>query len=109
MHFIVISLSGFCRTGLQILFLLLVAVDLAQNLDLNNVDEALGTVTGIVDGTGGLWAAIEVLVMGLLSKVSWLSDFLFMIATGVLSIVCLWNIALKCLKTYRQRRSNIAT
>ena len=85
-----------------------VAADLAQNPDLDNVDEALGTVTGIVDGTGGLGAAIGVLVMGLLSKVSWLSVFLFMIATGVLSIACLWGIAWRGVHKYRQRRRDIA-
>ena len=56
MYFIVIPLSGFCIAGASNFISSAVAADLAQNPDLDNVDEALGTVTGIVDGTGCDWS-----------------------------------------------------
>ena len=109
MYFIVIPLSGFCIAGPSNIISSAVAADLAQNPDIDNKDEAMATVTGIVDGTGGFGAAIGVLVMGLLSKVSWLSVFLFMIATGVLSIICIWSIAWRDFKLYRERRGDNVT
>ena len=107
LYFIVIPSAGFCIAGASNIISSAVAADLAQNPDIDNKDEAMATVTGIVDGTGGFGAAIGVLVMGILSTVSWLSVFLFMIATGVLSIVCIWKIAWRDLQQFRQRRRAI--
>lgn len=109
LYFIVIPAAGFFIAGASNIISSAVAVDLAQNPDIENKDEAMATVTGIVDGTGGFGAAVGVLIMGVLSDYSWLWVFLFMIAMGVLAIVCILKIAWRDFKTLRNRRQAIQT
>jgi OPA family glycerol-3-phosphate transporter-like MFS transporter 3 len=109
LYFIVIPAAGFFIAGASNIISSAVAVDLAQNPDIENKDEAMATVTGIVDGTGGFGAAVGVLIMGVLSDYSWLWVFLFMIAMGVLAIVCILKIAIRDFKILRNRRQAIRT
>lgn len=104
LYFIVIPFAGFFIAGSSNIISSAVAADLAQNPDIENKDEAMATVAGIVDGTGGFGAAIGVLLMGILSSYNWLYVFLFMIATGILSIACIFHIALRDIRDIRKRR-----
>jgi OPA family glycerol-3-phosphate transporter-like MFS transporter 3 len=103
LYFIVIPATGFFIAGASNIISSAVAADLAQNPDLQNKDEAMATVTGIVDGTGGIGAAIGVLIMGELSTIDWLYVFLFMIFMGFFSIVCIIHIAYREFKEYRKK------
>jgi OPA family glycerol-3-phosphate transporter-like MFS transporter 3 len=103
-YFIVIPIAGFFIVGAANIVSSAVGPDLVQNPELHNKDDALATVTGIVDGTGGIGAAIGVLIMGLLSTVSWLYVFLFMVFMGFFSILCLLKIAYLELKKYRLKK-----
>ena len=109
LYFIVIPVAGFFIAGASNIISSAVAADLAQNPDIPNKDEAMATVTGIVDGTGGIGAAIGVFVMGVLSDISWLWVFLFMIFTGILSIASIFHIAYKDFKEIRKAKSQPVT
>lgn len=104
LYFIIIPATGFCIAGSSNIISSAIAANLAQNPDVNNKDEAMATVTGIVDGTGGFGAAIGVLIMGLLSEVSWLYVFLFMILMGILSIICIAHLAYRDFKLILKKR-----
>ena len=104
LYFIVIPATGFFIAGPSNIISTAIAADLAQNPDIENKEEAMATVTGIVDGTGGIGAAIGVLIMGLLADINWLYVFLFMVGTGVLSIACIFHIALREFREMRKKR-----
>ena len=104
LYFIVIPATGFCIAGSSNIISSAIAANLAQNPDLDSKDEAMATVTGIVDGTGGFGAAIGVLIMGLLSEYSWLYVFLFMIMMGILSILCIFHLAYRDFKLILKKR-----
>lgn len=104
LYFIIIPATGFCIAGSSNIISSAIAANLAQNPEIQNKDEAMATVTGIVDGTGGFGAAIGVLIMGVLSTISWLYVFLFMILMGIFSIICISHIAYREIKEIRRKR-----
>jgi sugar phosphate permease len=104
LYFIVIPATGFFIAGASNIISSAIAADLAQNPDLQNKDEAMATVTGIVDGTGGIGAAIGVLIMGFLSEIDWLYVFLFMVFMGFFSIICIIHIAYREVKEYKKKK-----
>lgn len=56
-----------------------VASDLAHGTEMGQGKKVLSTVTGIIDGTGSLGAAMGMFVIGLLQDDSWTSVFVFLI------------------------------
>jgi sugar phosphate permease len=105
-YFIIIPITGFLIAGTSNIISSAIAADLAQNPEVENKDEAMATVTGIVDGCGGLGAAIGVFVMGVLSDISWLYVFLFMVSAGIVSIISIFHIAWKDYKSIRAGKKN---
>jgi len=58
-----------------------VASDLSHKMETEEGRKVLSTVTGIIDGTGSLGAAMGMFVIGLLQDDSWTSVFLFLLGT----------------------------
>lgn len=56
-----------------------VASDLSHDLEAGEGRKVLSTVTGIIDGTGSLGAAVGMFVIGLLQDVSWTAVFGFLL------------------------------
>lgn len=80
-----------------------VAVDIGRHKDLNTNEEALSTVAGIIDGTGGLGAAFGQILIGYLASIDWAYAFIFMIVIGIISIILLAPIAYRELKEHIER------
>jgi sugar phosphate permease len=104
MYFIVIPLVGFFVGGASNIVASAVAADLSQNPEIGENTEAMATVTGIIDGAGGLAAAVNTFVMGYLSSVDWLYVFLFMIFIDMLGIASFIHITIKDIRTIKQKR-----
>lgn len=61
--FLLTPICGFLVGGASNMISSTVAADLAQNEEVNSNKEAMSTVTGIIDGSGGIGAAVgQVLV-----------------------------------------------
>jgi sugar phosphate permease len=56
--FVLTPICGFLISGASNIISSAVAADLAQNEEVQNNHEALATVAGIIDGTGGVGAAL---------------------------------------------------
>lgn len=61
--FVLTPICGFLVGGASNIISSAVAADLAQNEEVQNDHEALATVTGIIDGTGGVGAALGLVVV----------------------------------------------
>ena len=66
-----IPLSGFLLGGPANLISSAIASDLGNHPTISGDSEALGTVTGIIDGTGSLGAAVGQYFVGALASVSY--------------------------------------
>jgi sugar phosphate permease len=83
-YFLVIPCTGFLIAGAHNLIAAAISADLAQNEDVKSNKEALGTVAGIIDGSGGLGAAIGQTLIGYLSTLGW--DYVFIFLMGRLYV-----------------------
>lgn len=78
LYYILVPILGFCIGGVANLIPSLICADLGSNPDLN--EGAVSTITGIIDGTGSLGAAIGQFVIGALAEnFGWDSVFAFLI------------------------------
>jgi sugar phosphate permease len=77
-YFILVPLAGMMTGGPANIIASAIAADLAQNPDIKAKGEALATVTGIIDGTGGFGAALGQTLIGLLATTSWDLVFVFL-------------------------------
>lgn len=59
-----------------------ISTDLGKNEIIKN-EEALSTVTGIIDGTGAVGASLGQVVIGVLATFSWDLVFAFMFLVGL--------------------------
>lgn len=78
-YFLIIPCIGFLIAGVHNLIAAAISADLAQNDEVKENKEALGTVAGIIDGTGGFGAAIGQTLIGYLSSQGWDYVFVFLI------------------------------
>ena len=81
-----------------------VSADLGQNPDIENKDAALATVTGIIDGTGSLGAAIGQLVLGALVDINWYLPFIFLIGVAIGGISFILPMTLSDIEKIRNER-----
>lgn len=81
-YFLIIPCIGFMIAGTHNLIAAAISADLAQNEEVKQNKEALGTVAGIIDGSGGFGAAIGQTLIGYLSTLGWDYVFLFLICKG---------------------------
>jgi sugar phosphate permease len=83
-YFLIIPCTGFLIAGAHNLISAAISADLPQNDDVKSNNEALGTVAGIIDGTGGFGAAIGQTLIGYLSTHGW--DYVFYFLMGRLYV-----------------------
>lgn len=106
--FVLIPCTGFFLGGVNLILGSAVPVDLAQNKSIQNTYEAMATVAGIIDGSGGLGASIGVFVVGQLSAFSWSYVFIFMISMAVVEFLALFRISVREIRKVRRNFKNNA-
>jgi MFS transporter, OPA family, solute carrier family 37 (glycerol-3-phosphate transporter), member 3 len=75
---VIIFLIGFFVGGIFNIVAATAAADLAKGDALKGNDKALGTVSGILDGSGSLGAAFGSLIIGQIAQKSWPGVFTFL-------------------------------
>mmetsp|Transcript_25775 Transcript_25775/g.45408 ORF Transcript_25775/g.45408 Transcript_25775/m.45408 type:complete len:202 (+) Transcript_25775:768-1373(+) len=105
-YFIIIPCIGFMVAGVHNLISAAIAADLAQNDEIRNNKETLGTVAGIIDGTGGFGAALGQTVIGLLSTLGWDYVFVFLVGIAVAAFATLFPMLIKEIRRRRQREES---
>ena len=103
MYFFLVPLQGFFVSGAANLISCAIAADLAQNEKVK--EEAMCTVTGIIDGTGSLGAGLGQLAIGALAGVGWMYVFWFMILVGLTSVVLLLPLFIREVRLIRSRKN----
>jgi len=95
-HLTVISLltfaSGFLVGGPCNLISSAISADLGKNKSLEGNEEAVSTVTGIIDGTASFGTALSMAVVALLQKAGWDTVFIFLTALLLASLVLLFGL-----------------
>ncbi|XP_022105340.1 sugar phosphate exchanger 3-like isoform X2 [Acanthaster planci] len=84
----VLTLAGIFVNGVAHVISSVIAADLGQQDAIKGCREALATVTGIIDGTGTMGAAVgQVIVPVLQMHYGWPSVFYFLAATAILGTI----------------------
>jgi len=103
MFFIINIFLGFFIGGSDILISGVISTDLGKNEQIKN-EEALATVTGIIDGTGGAGASLGQVIIGVLALWSWDLVFGFMFCVGVLAVTLLIKYSIRDVKLYMHQK-----
>lgn len=98
MFFLIIPLLGLSISSPTNLVASMIPSDLAQRTEIEGNRRVLGTITGIVVGTGTIWAGVGMLAIGWLQDVAWTWVFSFLVGNGVLAAVLL---GIETRKAYR--------
>jgi sugar phosphate permease len=85
-YYILVPVVGILTGGPSNIISSAIAADLAQTPSVSGDEEALATVTGIIDGTGGFGAALGQTLIGLIATVSWDMVFVFLMSEAYLGI-----------------------
>jgi len=108
--FALIFCIGFVVGGIFNIVAATAAADLAKGKALKGNDKALGTVSGILDGSGSLGAAFGSLIIGQISQVSWPGVFIFLACSVLVSSLPMLKVLFKEAKEIRElmrkRRNN---
>lgn len=99
LFFLIIPLLGVAISSPTNLVASMIPSDLSQRTEIEGNRRVLGTITGIIVGTGTIWAGLGMLVIGWLQDVSWTYVFSFLLGNGVLAAVLL---ALETRKAHRE-------
>jgi len=87
---VLMTIVGFFVSGAANMISATITADLGKQGPIQGNTEALSTVTGIVDGTGSVGAAIgQILVPLIQNNLDWFAVFYFFIALCVLTNVCI--------------------
>lgn len=98
---VLMAIVGFFINGVSNILSSAIAVDLAKQKHAGKNKKALATVTGIIDGTGSLGAAIgQYLVAVIQTKAGWGWVFNFFILANVAAIICLLPVFYNDFKQY---------
>ncbi|XP_052283911.1 sugar phosphate exchanger 3-like isoform X3 [Dreissena polymorpha] len=90
MNAVLMTITGFFIGGVANLISAAISADLGKQGPIQGNKEALATVTGIVDGTGSVGAALgQILVPLLQEKLQWPSVFYLFIIMTVCTILCI--------------------
>jgi len=105
------SITGFFIGGVANMISAAITADLGRQGPIQGNKEALATVTGIVDGTGSVGAALgQILVPLIQEKFNWFYVFYLFIFLCVLTAVCIFPLFIRELKTlivqFRSRNRN---
>mmetsp|Transcript_10592 Transcript_10592/g.20421 ORF Transcript_10592/g.20421 Transcript_10592/m.20421 type:complete len:470 (+) Transcript_10592:232-1641(+) len=88
-YFILVPIVGIMTGGPSNIISSAIAADLAQTPDIQENQEALATVAGIIDGTGGFGAAFGQTFIGLIATASWDMVFVFLMGKDYAGIAFL--------------------
>ena len=91
--FLFLPITGFFIGGVVLILSSAVPADLAQNKNIENLYEAMATVAGIIDGCGGLGAAIGTFIVGYLADKGWKYVFSFMISMAIFAFLLILKIS----------------
>ena len=91
----IIFFIGFFVGGVFNIVAATAAADLAKGDNLKGNDKALGTVSGILDGSGSLGAAFGSLIIGIIREYSWNCVFIFLSISVFLSSLPIFKVMVK--------------
>lgn len=95
------TVAGFFVGGAANLISAAVAADLGRQPGVAGNAEALATVTGLVDGTGSVGAALgQAVLPALETKIDWMAVFYMFIVMTFLTILCLLPLLIKDVKVW---------
>lgn len=104
---------GFIVGGIFNIVAATAAADLAKGDSLKGNDKALGTVSGILDGSGSLGAAFGSLIIGEIAQRSWNGVFIFLAGCVFISSIPIFRVFLKEIREIfnirAQRKKNLST
>mmetsp|Transcript_32983 Transcript_32983/g.32677 ORF Transcript_32983/g.32677 Transcript_32983/m.32677 type:complete len:191 (+) Transcript_32983:754-1326(+) len=83
-----------------------IPIDIGKHEHLEGNEEALATVAGIVDGTGGLGAAFGQILIGYLASFDWMYAFVFMLIAAFISLLLLIPISIREYKEAKLIKTN---
>ena len=105
---ILMIFSGCLLGGPASLICTAISADLGKNDKIAGNTQALSTVSGIIDGTGSLGAAIGQYLVGVISKYcGWLWVFKFLLIMISMSFALVLPMLVNDIKTWRYRRSSV--
>lgn len=102
-YFFFIPFAGFCAGAPNFILGSAVPADIAQHQNLNQF-EAMATIAGIIDGSGGLGAGLGMIIVGTLARRGWGFVFSFMLTTGCIAFSALYWISKREVLKYLARR-----
>lgn len=105
---LLMSIAGFFIGGAANLISTTISADLGKQKEFSGNKEALATVTGIIDGTGSLGAAIGQLVIPAIERsIGWNYVFYLFMIMMILTLVCILPIVYRDTKaTWHHFRAN---
>ncbi|GFS00852.1 sugar phosphate exchanger 3, partial [Elysia marginata] len=96
------AVVGFFTGGVSALISSAVSADLGCQKQLSGDDKALATVTGVIDGTGSVGAAVgQIAVPYLQTSLGWHSVFYLFMICIFLTAVCVFPLFLRELRSFR--------
>jgi sugar phosphate permease len=108
-YFIIIPCTGFLIAGAHNLIAAAISADLAQNDEVKQNKEALSTVAGIIDGSGGFGAAIGQTMIGFLSTQGWDYVFIFLMCIAFIAFSTLFPMVIKELRRRQKTEASKLT
>ena len=104
----ILVVNGFLIGGVANTISTAITADLGKHEKIQGSAEALATVTGIIDGTGSVGAAIGQYLVGVINKhAGWRYVFFFLILMTALSFVCILPMLINEMKLLLNRRNNV--
>uniref|UniRef100_A0A5S6Q1C0 Sugar phosphate exchanger 3 n=1 Tax=Trichuris muris TaxID=70415 RepID=A0A5S6Q1C0_TRIMR len=103
---ILMGISGFFCSGAANLISAAVTADLGRQKEVDGNSKALSTVTGIVDGSGSVGAAVGQLIIPVMeAEIGWMSVFYLFIVMTAVTVLCLLKLCLlECRQILTARR-----
>ena len=95
LFFVIIPLTGVMNAGASNLMSSAVPADLAERCEATGTEEAKGTVTGIMNGTGALGAASGGVLIGWLQTFGWNYVFMFLMGVSALATLMVTTIVIE--------------
>ena len=105
MFYVIIPLTGVMNAGASNLMSSAVPADLAERCETTGTEEAKGTVTGIMNGTGALGAASGGVLIGWLQTFGWNYVFMFLMAVSALAALLVTTIAIEDYRDMRKEEN----
>lgn len=105
LFFILNFLVGLFVGGANNLIVGSITVDLGKSSDIDGNQEAMATVSGIIDGTGAFGASIGQLLIGLLAGYNWNYVIIFIALIDVCALALISKLTIRDVKLLRNRKA----